>query len=159
MFILFSTLSSYLLNILEKNKRNDNIIRFTPQYCVMYDGRGWEGRISVLDGDPTDQYLPPLSLSPRSLLLSLSRSRLRSRPPPPPRLLSRLRLRPLLLSWSISSWRRSILDYNQQLLLEIFCYLEVRSIPNSVISLALPPVEFPAELPADWFEMHEVAEA
>ena len=55
----------------------------------------------------TDQYLPPRSRL-RSLLLSLSRSRLRSLPPPPPRLLSRLRLRPLLLSCSISSCQRSI---------------------------------------------------
>merc|ERR1719412_1830533 len=64
---------------------------------------GREGeRISVLVGW-TDQYLPPLSLL-LSLLLSRSLSRLRSLPPPP-RLLSRLRLRPLFLSCSISSLR------------------------------------------------------
>ena len=39
------------------------------------------------------------------------------------------------------------------------CYLEVRSIPDSVVSLALPSIQFTPQLPADWFEMHEVAEA
>ena len=39
-----------------------------------------------------------------------------------------------------------------------FCYFEVRGIPNSVISPSLPSVQFTPQLPADWFEMHEVAE-
>ena len=99
------------------------------------------------------QYLPPLSLL-LSLLLSLSLSRLRSLPPP--RLLSRLRLRPLFLSCSISSCRRSILGFLDNLRSG---HLEIRSIPDSVISLALPSIQFPTKLPADRFEMHEVAEA